>query len=204
MSILLATEIEKAFLDKRIIINPYTREHIGPNSYDVTLADTLITYVPLDTNYEYRRDLRYSSDCNWCLDMKEENKHYTYQIPSDGIILYPGILYLGSTNEAIGSDFFHPMYDGRSSTARLGIQSHISAGFGDVGFKSRWTLEITVVHPIRIYKDVRIGQVFFNTVNQNELSLVNLYKGKYSDQANGPVVSKMFKDKEFRDDCFNQ
>ncbi|MFR1945037.1 MAG: dCTP deaminase domain-containing protein [Faecalimonas umbilicata] len=47
------------------------------------------------------------------------------------------------------------MLEGRSSTGRLGLFIHVTAGFGDVGFAGYWTLEIFCVQPIRIYPNVK-------------------------------------------------
>ncbi len=90
------------------------------------------------------------------------------------------------------------MFGGRSSIGRLGINTHITAGFGDLGwgfnqdnkcYYPTWTLEITVVHPIRIYPNTRIGQVYF-IVPQGE---IEFYTGKYSKQQK-PQSSQLFKD----------
>ena len=128
------------------------------------------------------------------LDYRKENAVKNVLInENDGLILQPGILYIGNTIESAGSDKYIPMYEGRSSMARLGIQSHISAGFGDVGFKSQWTLEIRVVHPVKVYSGMRIGQIFFHRINLDYNLETNLYRGKYLNQS-GPQPSLSFKD----------
>lgn len=111
MSILLKKEIFDNFESKRIIIEPFDTTQLGPNSYDVRLSDVLKIYS------------------SFPLDPKSENPTIDIKIPEDGLVLKPGILYLGSTIEVIGSTYFIPMYEGRSSMARLGIESHLSAGF---------------------------------------------------------------------------
>lgn len=170
---LLGHEIDKEVKNKKIYIHPYIPSNIGPNSYDVTLDSKLLVY-----------DM---DNCGGVLDCKKPNKLKNITIPEEGYILQPGILYLGSTVEYAGSDNYVPMYDGRSSKARLGIGSHISAGFGDIGFKGKWTLEITVIHPTVVYPNMRIGQVYFMRVDQNALAIAKhkklLYNGKYSDQS---------------------
>ncbi len=175
MSILLGSEILENYQKDKIVIKPFKESQLGPNSYDVHLSSRLATYI------------------SQVLDCKINNKVEYFEIPEDGIILKPGVLYLGSTVEAIGSDFFVPMYEGRSSMARLGIQSHISAGFGDIGFKSNWTLEITVVQPVRIYPNVKIGQIYFHRVNED--AKIKLYDGKYKNQKEAQS-SLSFKDFE--------
>ncbi|GHU80920.1 hypothetical protein AGMMS49992_34060 [Clostridia bacterium] len=67
--------------------------------------------------------------------------------------------------EIIGSDVYVPMLNGRSSLARLGVSVHLTAGFGDVGFHGSFTLEFTVVNPIRLYPGMEIAQIAFYTVS---------------------------------------
>ena len=167
MSILLKNQIRQEYHAKRIKIEPFHEKHLGPNSYDVRICPTLKVYNFSQKDY---------------LDCKELNSVHVIEIPEEGYILEPGILYLGSTIEKVGSSHYIPMYEGRSSMARLGIQSHLSAGFGDVGFASNWTLEITVVHRTKIYANMRIGQVYFHQIDTNSNEKSNWYKGKYSEQ----------------------
>lgn len=67
-------------------------------------------------------------------------------------------------------------YDGRSTMGRLGILSHVSAGFGDFGFKGAFTLEIVNLSPntIRLRSNMRIGQIYFTEVAGGGY---DLYKG---------------------------
>lgn len=43
-------------------------------------------------------------------------------------------------------------------------------------------LEITVVHPTKIYPHQTIGQMFFHNINQNYNAMENRYNGKYKNQ----------------------
>ena len=72
--------------------------------------------------------------------------------------------YLGRTVEYTRTDAYVPMLEGRSSTGRLGLCIHVTAGFGDVGFAGYWTLEIFCIHPIRIYPGVGICQIYYHTI----------------------------------------
>jgi dCTP deaminase len=109
------------------------------------------------------------------------------------LILDPGQVILGCTRErfAIGTvildDCYYdvaPMYDGRSTCGRLFLASHITAGYGDVGFRSAWTLEIKNMgmHPLKLYAGMRIGQVSFHLV----LGEGGGYAGAYTDQHHQP------------------
>ena len=112
------------------------------------------------------------------------------------ILLEPGRLYLGAVNEAFEADYVdiagirHPVtmqYEGRSTCGRLGIASHITAGFADHGFRGALTLELTVVLPVKLLPGMRIGQVYFTTL-PSEAGAVR-YDGAYSGSQHydGPV-----------------
>lgn len=164
----------------RIVIDPFNPKHLGPNSYDLTLGPELRLY---------KNTPDYHSGIN-PLDAKRENPTKVHTIGHDGYVLYPGKLYLAHTNEIAGSEHYVPCIEGRSSMARLGIQVHLTAGFGDVGFINQWTLEILVVHPVKIYRDIRICQVYFDTL---EGTIDRLYDGKYN-ETKGAVASRSWLD----------
>jgi deoxycytidine triphosphate deaminase len=185
--VLTGPEIARQMDEGTIHISPFERAHLGPNSYDVTLNPRLLVY-----------DLAPGEP----LDMKRDNAVRSLDIPEAGLVLEPGTLYIGCTNETATSKAFVPMFEGRSSIGRLGINTHITAGFGDVGWGyvpdekgdlvcqyPTWTLEIEVVHAIRVYPNVRIGQVYFIRP-EGELKF---YKGKYSSQK-APQASQLYKD----------
>ena len=190
--ILLKEQLIEEIKAKRIVFNG-NMDNIGTNSIDITLNKTIKTYVPckiITIKYEekeYKKIIQDNfNDEEKFISMNKNNIVYEYDIPEEGLILSPNILYLGSSNEIAGSEHFLPMYEGRSSTARLGFQSHLSAGFGDLGFQSNWTLEIIVIHPLLVFKDVRVGQVYFHSVDEdtknNMISNDGLYNSKYNNQ----------------------
>ena len=115
----------------------------------------------------------------YALDPKKDNETKEIEIPEEGFVLIPGILYLGSTMEYTETYGFVPNIDGRSTTGRLGIEIHRTAGFGDNGFKGKWTLEITVTHPVIVYPGMEIGQLYYETI-EGDISM--LYNGKYQNQ----------------------
>lgn len=168
MSILSDSAIQNALKNGDIVITPFRPENLGSNSYDVTLAKTLAVYKNVCTGWFSDK-----GDGNAIpsqpvhltfLDAKKDNELYLFEIPEDGLILYPNILYLAVTNEYTESPIYHPNFEGISSCARLGISVHQTAGYGDVGFCGHWTLEISVIHPIKVYRNIPIGQIDFRTV----------------------------------------
>lgn len=136
------------------------------------------------------------------LDMKQNQHLVIEKIPEEGIILQPGILYLGRTMEYTETHKFVPMLEGRSSVGRLGIQIHSTAGFGDIGFCGYWTLEISCVQPVRIYPGVEICQIYYHTIAPdcdiwipNEESVMKYDSGKYQKNT-GIQPSMMWKEFE--------
>lgn len=129
-----------------IIIDPFDKKRINPNSYNLALHDELLIYKDA------------------CLDMKIENDVDKLPIPDDGLVLKPNRLYLGRTIEYTETKNLVPMLEGRSSIGRLGLFIHVTAGFGDVGFKGFWTLEIFCIQPVRIYAGVEVCQIYYHTI----------------------------------------
>lgn len=115
----------------------------------------------------------------YALDPRKDNETIDFEIPEDGYILVPGVLYLGETMEYTETYGLVPNIDGRSTTGRLGIEIHRTAGFGDNGFKGKWTLEITVTHPVIVYPGMEIGQLYYEIVDGDNSMM---YNGKYQNQ----------------------
>lgn len=158
--ILSGQEILRQHEAGNIEISDFDMKRLNPNSYNLRLHNELLCY---DTDHINTLGDRVFSK-NGPLDMKKQNPYYKIIIPEDGLVLVPGILYLGRTEEYTRTDNFVPMLEGRSSVGRLGIYIHVTAGFGDVGFSGFWTLEISCVQPVRIYPGVDICQIYYHAV----------------------------------------
>ena len=141
--ILTGSEILKNVQEKKIVIDPFDEKMVNPNSYNFTLANRLMIYN------------------DYILDTKKENGVREIIIPESGITLAPGCIYLGHTNETVGSDYFVPIIRGRSSIGRLGLFIDITADLLDIGTIDRVSLQLNAVQPITIYPDMQIGQVTF-------------------------------------------
>ncbi|MDP3889171.1 MAG: dCTP deaminase [bacterium] len=157
--ILSGKEIKRR-LSGDIVIEPFNESQLNPNSYNVRLHHELMTYNET------------------ILDMKAQHTLTRVLIPQQGLILEPGVLYLGRTVEHTKTNNLVPMIEGRSSIGRLGLFIHVTAGFGDVGFSGYWTLEMFCVSPLRIYPEVEIAQVFYHTI---EGEYENYKSDKYQD-----------------------
>ena len=159
-----------------IIIEPFDRACLGTNSYDVHLGKYLATYR------------------NRVLDAKVHNEIDHFEIPKEGFVLQPHTLYLGVTLEYTETHQHVPFLEGKSSTGRLGIDIHATAGKGDVGFCNTWTLEISCAQPVRVYAGMPIGQLIYFVVDGDiETMYHTKANAKYNHKSTRPVESMMWK-----------
>ena len=174
--ILSDTRILEEIQKGTIKIEPYDRKDLGSNSYDVHLCKWLATYD------------------NAILDAKAHNTITYFEIPEEGLVLEPTGFYLGVTLEYTETHAHVPFLEGKSSTGRLGIDIHATAGKGDVGFCGYWTLEISVKQPVRVYKGMPIGQlIYFPVDGEIEIKYNQKKNAKYSGQPEKPIESMMWK-----------
>ncbi|MDX3075842.1 dCTP deaminase domain-containing protein [Streptomyces sp. MI02-7b] len=145
--ILTGSEIVRQRDRGALTIEPFTAGQLNPVSYNYQLGPILRTHRAK------------------VIDTHAVNELQECVIPDDGMVLEPGRVYLGTTVEEIGSSVFVPSLIGRSSLGRLGMFLQYSADLGNVGSCHRWTLEIKVVQPTRVYAGMTAGQVtFWSTV----------------------------------------
>ena len=159
-----------------ILVEPYNRDCLGTNSYDVHLSKYLACYI------------------DDVIDAKKHNQVEHFEIADDGIVLLPGKTYLGSTLEYTETRSFVPFLEGKSSVGRLGIDIHATAGKGDVGFCNHWTLEISVSQPVRVYAAMPIGQlIYFKVEGEVEVDYQSKSSAKYNQRTPKPMESMMWK-----------
>lgn len=132
-------------------ITPFNEANVNPNSYNLTLSQDLLMYSKFK------------------LDAKKENDVIESKIPKSGLELMPGTLYLARTEEYTETTGLVPIIDGRSSIGRLGVFVHVTAGYGDNGFRGCWTLELACVQPVVIYPGMKLCQIRYQTVSPGRL-----------------------------------
>ncbi|MFP6872077.1 MAG: dCTP deaminase [Verrucomicrobiales bacterium] len=170
--------IRQAIATGDIVIDPFDPSQLGTNSYDVRLGKTLANYS------------------SKTLDVRKHNKVEMFEIPEEGFILHPGTIYLGVTEEYTETHRHVPFLEGKSSIGRLGIDIHATAGKGDVGFCNHWTLEISVVQPVRVYRLMPIGQlIYFEVSGKIDTPYSTKKSAKYNKRSPLPVESMMWKNK---------
>lgn len=171
-----------------IIIDPFNREYLNPNSIDLTLAPEFKVYTKKQLSWGVYAPL----------DPKKPNPTLNLEIPDEGYVIEPGEIYLYACNERIGvKGNICATVMGKSSLGRLGLDIHICAGFVDSGFEGSLVLELRCVRPIILYPNMKICQVKFERV---EGDIIESYdqkpRSKYMNQI-GVTESKMhlnFKD----------
>lgn len=163
-----------------IFISPFKKENLATSSYDVTLGEYFFVEQPAQhfknifNIYEKEH-----VDAVWGVKplkaktAKEVFRDYKFDFgnisPTDKVILLsPGETILAHTNEFIGGrNHITTMMKARSSLGRSFIEVCKCAGWGDVGYINRWTMEITnnsEHYYIPLVVGRRIAQiVFFDT-----------------------------------------
>jgi dCTP deaminase len=158
-----------------LVIRPFRRECLGTNSYDVHLGPYLAVYI------------------DGALDSAADNRVDEFRIPKEGVVLIPGQLYLGVTEEYTETHGFVPFLEGKSSVGRLGIDIHSTAGKGDEGFCNYWTLEMSVKLPVRVYAGMPVGQlIYFEISGPVERSYSKKSSAKYRTVSKHPTPSRMY------------
>lgn len=136
-------EIRRRQNDHELRIEPFNDDQINPNSYNLSLHNELLIYEEV------------------VLDAGAPNRYRRIEIPPEGFILQPGMLYLGRTVEFTRTHGFVPMIQGRSSLGRLGIVINAGGAIGDAGYEGTWTLEMYCIQPVRIYPNMKVCQIYY-------------------------------------------
>lgn len=169
-----------------IEIDPFDKKRVQPNSVDLTLGAEVKVYSKFTkmggggdrwtrSPSSWTSSVIYEHAPDWIggwdggqptphLDAKTKNDIYIFRMDSSGWIIKPGILYLMHTAERIHTKKFVTQLNGKSSLARLGIIVHFTAAYGETGFNGQYTLEVSAMHPVRVYPGMAICQAVFNTV----------------------------------------
>jgi dCTP deaminase len=183
MAVLSDSQVLTAMNSGRIIISPFTRSHLSNCSYDVTLgaefyrANTEVKILnPWSKTHidAFWGDLQTAS-----VATEVEAKDLGLQVGDKYICLRPGEMILGHTQEFIGGlGDITTMMKARSSIGRCCLSVCKCAGMGDIGYISRWTMEITnhsTTASIILPVGKRIAQIVFLTSSEPEKS----YAGNY-------------------------
>jgi dCTP deaminase len=171
--ILTGPAIASAVRAGEIVIDPFDPGRVSPNAYDWRLGERI----------------------RWCegaLDAAAPTRFTEVTIPRRGLVLEPGRLYLGVTHERTCSERYAQMINGSRTVGRLGIWVHVSAPLGHVGHAIRWTLEIRVTQPVRVYPRMTFGKIIF-LATKGPLASYQQMGRKYT-RSGGIDISRLYEE----------
>lgn len=175
-SVLCDAEILKE-LNESVLIEPFHKHHLSNSSYDVTLGSS---YYLMNSKFPF------PYFCGWkpehvkafwnekpsvatIVETKSQAEEFGVEIGDQVIIVPPGQTILAHTNEFIGGvKNITTMMKARSSMGRICITVCKCAGWGDIGYVNRWTMEIenTASVPAVLLVGEPVAQIiFFRTGN---------------------------------------
>lgn len=164
----------------RHMITPFDEANLQPCSYDVTLSKSIVRYFG-------------RGEINAMDYTLHDLEYIRFAMNDDGFVLDPNEFILGSTNEGVTiPKNIAARFEGKSSLGRLGLATHVTAGFIDPGFTGDITLEIKNLnnHPIRIFAGMRIGQLcFFDLHDDVDRAYGSADLGSHYQNQSGPTTS---------------
>ena len=181
-------DIKIALKEGLIQIEPLEESYIQPSSIDLKVGSDFRVFE----NHKYSH-----------IDPKAKQQELTSLVTAteaEPFVLHPGEFVLGTTYEKVTlSNKVVARLEGKSSLGRIGLLIHSTAGFVDPGFSGYLTLELSNVAnlPIKVYPEMRIGQISFyylNSPSESEYGS-DIYGSKYQGQE-GPTPSKSHNDFE--------
>ena len=184
-------DILDAIDQQELAITPFSDDLLQPASVDLTLDDTLLVFhhdlIRIDPRDE--------------VHMKPRN--FLRETDTDGKVhriatLRPYEFALASTREhvALGAGLVGRL-EGKSSLGRMGLTSHVTAGFFDPGFQGYPTLELYNASgkPIVLVVGMKICQMsfaFLQTPSINPYGSETI-GSKYQGQSRGPKPSEYWR-----------
>lgn len=162
-----------------VVIKPFNKHHLSTSSYDVTLGQYFFreshpepgmgVYNPFSRDH-VRRVWGSVQEAELAEDWMQRTGRSLENIAADDFIIWiaPGETILAHTQEFIGGRHsVTTMMKARSSMGRNFIEVCKCAGWGDIGYVNRWTMEVTNNsrhYQIPLVVGRRIAQiVFFDT-----------------------------------------
>lgn len=172
--------IRQCIVSRRIVIEPYDEEMIQPASVDLRL----------DQHFKYR------SPSQGAIDSHNPQPMSSTDVGPKGIFILPAHSFaLASTIEKVTlpADLVGRL-EGKSSIGRLGVTTHVTAGFFDPGFRGHATLELFNTNdvPVWLYAGMPICQMSFAVLSspaERPYGHEDL-GSKYQEQARGPQESR--------------
>lgn len=163
----------------RIALTPFNFADLQPSSIDVHLGTGF---------FMYRSE--------GLIDPKTDQADIMFRHTAYDAITLPKYGFaLGATVEHISlPDDIAARFEGKSSIGRLGLLTHVTAGFIDAGFDGYITLELhNVSHlPMMLYPGMKIGQLcFFRLSSKANIPYGSDTLGSHYQYQSGPTTSRI-------------
>jgi len=194
-------DIKTRIKQKTLIIKPFNPKNLGPSSYDLHLGNRIRVFKP--TIHPCIDVKNYKDELQYRYKYKEKTvEHYIFSdvvISDNPFILHPQEFILCATKEYIElPKNLASQIMGRSSTGRIGVIVHATAGFIDPGFSGNLTLEVANLGRIsvKLYPGMKIAQLaFYELKSPCEVSYQERKSSKYIKEK-GATESRIIKDFE--------
>jgi len=211
MSVLSKPEIIKHYKAGNVIIDPFNPDNLSNTSYDVRLGMYFYRQLSPEHSqifnpfYKESMEKMYAKveEATPVKELKSKINPFYNLNPSDRVILVaPNETILAHTIEFIGGrngteelPAITTEMRARSSIGRIGIAVCKCAGWGDIGYINRWTMEITNFSSSTIPLPVglRIAQIIFHEVVHVDLKDEYSIKGKYQTSFDVKALKKEWK-----------
>lgn len=158
-------EILLEMQQKNIVIEPYDVRQLGTNSYDVRLGEFI---ARSNSNLKLIN----------VFDKNDITNYWKIQKLNKVLTVFSGETLLCHSEEVIGGrNNIATKMNARSSLGRCGISVCKCAGFGDVGYINKWTMELTnhLDTAVALKVGMRVAQISFFNVGET----LKQYNGKY-------------------------
>ena len=186
--ILADEDIEQLAMSYARMIEPYNPKNLQPASYDCTLSNQFRVFKLHGTAAVDLADPGTFSDITQLVELEEPHEARPGEF--EPFVLHPGEFVLGVTKERfrIPPDITGRI-EGKSSLGRLGLLTHVTAGFFDPGFEGDATLEFVNLLrvPIKLHVGMPICQMSFTRLTKEAKKP---YSGRY--QGSDGVVASRF------------
>lgn len=162
-----------------VLFNDFDENRLQPASYDLILSNTVL--IP-----------GHGMAC--FSDPRANSQDYTRaELP---FILSPGEFVLGSTKDIVHiPDDVGARFEGKSTLGRVGLATHVTAGFIDPGFRGSITVEIknlTTSTQIVLSASMPIGQICFYSMNEKAHNPYGRGNGNHYSEQFGPTPPHIF------------
>lgn len=211
VSVLSKPDIIKHYKAGNIIIDPFNPDNLSNTSYDVRLGMYFYRQLGMQHTetfnpfYKESMEKMYSKveEAKLVKELVSKTNTFTNLKPTDRVILVApnetilahSIEFIGGKNGTKDLPAVTTEMRARSSIGRIGIAVCKCAGWGDIGYINRWTMEITNFSSstVPLPVGIRIAQIIFHEVTPIKTEDEYAKKGKYQTSLDIKTLKKQWK-----------